>query len=123
MENVNPYYTRATNRPKGMTRQQIADWALNERTISDPNTGCMYWQGAATKTENNIYGAIRLGGKRDYPHRLIAEVHHGLKPSQVVDHVVAKGCSGLGLCINPQHLESTTQAENVKRGYAARRAA
>ncbi|MGC5331006.1 hypothetical protein [Micromonospora sp. DT62] len=119
--NPNPYYGGRTYRPFGLSRTELAAWVL-ERTIEDPDTGCLFWQGAANATPNNIYGVIRMGSKNILVHRLVAEVYHGLSPDQVVDHVISRGCTGLGLCVNPEHLEPVTQRENVIRGWAARRA-
>ncbi|MEV2240593.1 hypothetical protein [Micromonospora sp. NPDC049891] len=116
MDRPNPYYVPSKRRPKMTSEAELAAWMLAERTIEDPETGCLYWTGAAVNV-GNVYGMVQgTNGVPDYCHRIIGRAYLGLQPDEVIDHVVSRGCSGLGLCINPEHLEPTTQAENIRRG-------
>lgn len=117
MDRPNPYYVPSKRRPKMTSEAELAAWMLAGRTIEDPETGCRYWQGGASENACNVYGKAQgVNGRVDYCHRIIGRAYLGLQPDEVIDHVVSRGCSGLGLCINPAHLECVTQAENIRRG-------
>jgi hypothetical protein len=84
---------------------------LLERTELMPS-GCLAWTGATV----NGYGCISYKGARHWVHRLIWELEHGPIPGALtIDHVRARGCIHT-LCINIDHLEVVTRAENSRRG-------
>jgi len=80
-----------------------------------PLWGCWEWQGARN---HYGYGALWLRGQVVYAHRLAFEHFVGPIPAGLqLDHLCRNRA-----CVNPDHLEPVTQAENVRRGAAARRA-
>jgi hypothetical protein len=85
---------------------------LERRTAPPAHAGdCWQWQGTGTRTG---YGQIRVGGKGTpmaYVHRIAYELMVGPVPEGMeVDHL----CFNRG-CLNPEHLEPVTRAENHRR--------
>lgn len=90
---------------------------LEQRLIAgsalDPDTGCWQWLRALSK---NGYGRIntRAGGLHisHWAHRLAFEIMRDetIPPRMELDHK----CRNRG-CINPDHMEVVTKAENLKR--------
>jgi hypothetical protein len=85
---------------------------LIKRTTRDEKAGCLIWMGA----KNSLgYGVVERGGINLYVHRLVV----GAAPGDVVRHA----CDNPP-CINPEHLQIGTQADNiadaVRRGRIAR---
>lgn len=81
------------------------------RTVRFTDTGCWEWTGRSCKG----YGRLSIKGTDHLAHRLAYEVFIGPIPEGLVlDHVVARGCRTT-LCVNPNHLEAVTQAENLAR--------
>jgi hypothetical protein len=73
-------------------------------------SGCWEWLGAP----RNGYGALTVGGKTQYAHRLVYELLRGpMAAGLVIDHL----CRNT-MCCNPMHLEPVTRGENVRRGSA-----
>lgn len=69
---------------------------------------CWLWTASTIKG----YGAFRLENQTVYAHRIAWEAVHGPIPAGVeIDHL----CS-VPRCVNPDHLELVTHAENVRRG-------
>lgn len=79
--------------------------------IPDPKTGCWEWQKAK---DPNGYGRVRrLKGRTALAHRLMYEGHRGAIPrGMVLDHLCCNQS-----CVNPDHLEPVTSAENSRRAY------
>jgi hypothetical protein len=80
------------------------------------DTGCWMWRGAIS---TGGYG--RIGGEGAYllqAHRVAYELFVGPIPDGLhIDHLCR-----VRACVNPEHLEAVTQAENNLRSWAARKA-
>lgn len=73
---------------------------------------CWYWQGPVN---DDGYGRFHYLGKKYYAHRFsymtfVGELIKGLQ----IDHV--KELCSHRCCVNPDHLEQVTGAENTRRG-------
>lgn len=67
------------------------------------------------RIERNGYGRFWLDGRQRGAHRVSYELHVGPIPAGlVIDHLCR-----VHACVNPQHLEPVTAAENVRRGVAS----
>jgi hypothetical protein len=73
------------------------------------DSGCWVWLGARKAIS---YGHFRVDSeKTDYAHRVSYRIYKGAIPEGlVIDHLCRKT-----LCVNPDHLEATTQLENILR--------
>lgn len=99
---------------KGTLEERLA-----ARVAIDFETGCWNYDGA--RVLNQGYGAIAalVDGKWKMrrAHRVMWEMHVGEIPAGLeLDHL----CRNKG-CVNPDHLEPVTRAENTRRWWAARR--
>lgn len=84
---------------------------IEQHIYRDNATGCWEWTGRKNQVG---YGGIALFGKTLMAHRVVYELHKGEIPKgYVIDHL----CRNPG-CVNPDHLQPVTQAENYKRGIA-----
>lgn len=91
----------------GGRRQPRAPLAERVERYFQRTEGCWVWTGA--RTARGRYGAIRGDGRILYAHRAVWEVLVGPIPDgAVLDH----DCRN-GLCVNPAHLQVTTQERNV----------
>lgn len=73
----------------------------------DPIKQCWMWQGPM---HVNGYGRISVRGRRWYAHRLSWQLHHNqpIPKGQVIRHMCNQP-----QCVNPHHLRSGTQRQNV----------
>lgn len=73
-------------------------------------SGCWVWKRAVMNTG---YGILRHDGRNQLAHRVSYELAKGkIPPGMQIDHLCRHPT-----CINPDHLEVVTQAENMRRGY------
>lgn len=78
------------------------------RKIRPDESGCWLWTGAVTSSG---YGSVGVNGRSESAHRhlyalLVAPIPAGLE----IDHLCR-----VRLCVNPDHLEPVTRAENLRR--------
>lgn len=72
---------------------------------------CWIWTASVT---SRGYGTYWLGGRSQLVHRLAFEALTGPIPDGLtIDHLCR-----VKRCINPDHLEAVTSAENTRRAYA-----
>lgn len=79
--------------------------------LPEPNSGCWLWDGYV---DEGGYGRFSPQWKISpmYAHRASYEIHNGPIPSGMnIDHKCRMRC-----CVNPDHLEAVSQAENINRG-------
>jgi hypothetical protein len=107
----------------------LAAERVRQRSVPDPESGCILWTAKSRNPMN--YGCIRLPGSNGplvLAHRVVVEEAQGPIPEgMVVDHVCHSrdlACPGgrtcvHRLCVNVEHLEIVTFAENVARGRSA----
>ncbi len=89
-----------------MTGDVLVDFEA--RFMAEPMSGCWLWIGDCT-----VRGYGRFNGQ--LAHRASYELFVGRIPEGlVIDHKCRTLC-----CVNPDHLEPVTQAENVRRGRAS----
>ena len=93
---------------------------LEFHSIPEPMSGCVLW--TASTDGKAGYGKLRWAGRMQYAHRLAFESRHG---ASVLTGVVLRHRCDVPSCINPEHLEIGSQAENVadsfRRGRASQR--
>ena len=100
-------------RPTREITQDVIAGALNRlqtRVNIDPRTNCVNWTGALRAG----YAALNVDGHLYSGHRIIA-VLFGLMPGDsplYIDHTCMNK-----RCINPEHLNAVTHAENNKRAW------
>ena len=84
-----------------------------ERSVSaDDGSGCIRWEGAHTEKG---YGQISIASRNRPVHVVAYEAAIGPVPDGCeIDHVAARGCRWRD-CVNPEHLEAVTHAENLAR--------
>jgi hypothetical protein len=81
--------------------------------IIDPVTYCWNWQ---RYKDDKGYGVIKRRGQNYQAHRYFYEKHNGKIPEGLqLDHL----CRNTS-CVNPDHLEPVTGAENTRRGLNAK---
>lgn len=80
--------------------------------VPEPNSGCWLWDAAV---DGKGYGEISAGRRGQSPlraHRVIYEHLVGPIPDGMdLDHLCR-----VPICVNPDHLEPVTRAENLRRG-------
>ena len=89
------------------------------KVVPEPNTGCWLWTAGA---DRDGYGVFWWRRATCRAHRVTYEAVYGPVPEELVlDHVLARGC-GIPSCVNPDHVEPVTSAENTARMSPAGRA-
>lgn len=81
-----------------------------DRISPEPMSGCWLWSGEITRAG---YGAVSktVNTKRQMAHRVVYELYKGAIPDGLeLDHKCL-----MKLCVNPDHLEPVTHAENMRR--------
>ena len=85
---------------------------FNAKVQPEPNTGCWLWVGSCS---DQGYGLFWFDGKVRKAHRVSYEMHRGPIPDGLtIDHLCR-----VRSCVNPDHLEAVTLAENIRRGESA----
>jgi hypothetical protein len=86
---------------------------FDAKVSPEPNSGCWLWDGAMIP---NGYGTFTPHTKvKVLAHRFSYERKYGLIPEgKQLDHLCR-----IRLCVNPDHLEVVTNAENQRRGVRA----
>lgn len=81
--------------------------------LVDPITGCWEWQRCQ---DEKGYGIMKSNGRNIKAHRYFFEKHIGKIPMGLqLDHLCRNPS-----CVNPDHLEPVTNAENCRRGNNAK---
>jgi hypothetical protein len=76
------------------------------------------WICTAVKPLKTGYCTLAIEGRRQLAHRVVYRQFMGEIPAGLeLDHLCRQPA-----CVRPDHLEAVTHAENIRRGYAAKRA-
>ena len=107
------HYTRWKRFGNPLAGDPIADRGLPDHdrlrnsVEIDPETGCWKWQ---LGRRSDGYGQVKVGGRTLGAHRWSYQIHRGEIPGGMTIHHTCFTPS----CVNPQHLECVTRAENSR---------
>jgi hypothetical protein len=80
----------------------------------EPTSGCWLWLGS---TDSGGYGVIKICSTLRQAHRIFYEMlKHPIPEGLELDHLCRVHC-----CVNPDHLEPVTHAENQRRSHTGNR--
>lgn len=105
---------RALRKDKGIPKRPLFS-RIRERIAFDPATGCWNWTGTRNGQRNCGYAVIETCGRKRLVHLVMYEALKGPLPTGLeADH----RCWNKR-CVNPNHIEAVTHAENIRRMHQA----
>lgn len=84
------------------------DKRIDLNSTPEPNSGCVLWLG---KVNERGYGKIKNNGKEHRVHRLVYQLHN--PGEDISEKVICHKCD-VPSCVNPDHLFSGEQADNMR---------
>jgi hypothetical protein len=88
-----------------MTVEERFEWMVYK------TESCHYWLSGC---DHYGYGIVHKDGRQQKAHRVAWERENGpISPGLTIDHLCRNPS-----CVNPNHLEPVSQAENVRRGMS-----